>query len=57
MAQQWISIDDVVYPIDTDEEIAEAQAAMRAADLKEADVYVGDPDSPDCYKNGRKLFA
>jgi len=56
----WILVDEVVYRIDTLEDIAEAQAAMREAGLSEADVWVGDADSlaeTDTYKNGQKLFA
>jgi hypothetical protein len=57
---QWILIEDEVYQINTAQEIAAAQAAMQAAGLTQADVWVGDPDSPadtDTYRNGRTLFA
>jgi len=56
----WIIIDEIVYPLETPADIREAQAAMREAGLTEADVWVGDPESPeasDTYKNGQRLFA
>lgn len=34
-----------LFPVDTDEEINEALAAMRAAGIQEAPIYRGDEDS------------
>lgn len=45
------------YTTDTPAEIEIAQEAMRAAGITEADVWAGDPECPDSYKNGQKLFA
>jgi hypothetical protein len=54
----YIVIGEETYPVDTTEQIALAQASMQAADLEEADVYVGEPDGlGDSYKTGRKIFA
>jgi hypothetical protein len=57
---QWIMIHEDIYWINTPEEIAEAQAALHEHGLTQAEVWVGDPESPeasDTYKNGRILFA
>ena len=53
----YIIIDDTIYEINTPEDIADAQAAMREVDLTACPVYVGDPDGPDSYATGRILFA
>lgn len=45
------------YTTDTIPEIDIAKEAMRAAGLTECDVWAGDPDGFDGYKNGMKLFA
>ena len=46
------------YAVDTVEEVAEAQAAMREAGLASAPVYVGEPDGlGDSYPNGQVVFA
>jgi hypothetical protein len=52
--------ESLTYEVDTEAQIAEAQAALRAHGLKSAPVYAGDPDSdsPDCsYRNGQVLHA
>ena len=54
---QWISLNDTVYFLDTDEEYLEAKAALNASGRPSVPVYVGDPDTPECYKNGQILFA
>lgn len=56
MTSQYICIpvspyDTEFYPIDTDEQVAEARAALRTAGLKSAPVYHGDPESPDSYRD------
>lgn len=57
----WIQIDtqtmDGIFPVDTIDEIREAQAALLAAGLGSAPVYAGDPDSPDAYANGEQILA
>lgn len=50
-------LDPTTYPIDSYEEIVAAEAALRDAGLAFEDVWVGEPGSPDAYKNGQKLFA
>ena len=51
-------LDPSIYPCDTASEIADAEIALRDAGLKQADVYVGDPDgSGDSHKNGQLVFA
>ena len=50
--------DDAIYPVDTDEQVAAARAALREAGLGRAKVYVGEPDGlGDSYHNGSLLFA
>lgn len=59
----WITIETdpnlspEIYPVDTVEEIAVAVVALKDAGHDQAPVYVGDPDSPDCYRNGQIVFA
>ena len=53
----WTKISEQVYFTDTDAEILEAKEALKAAELDQAVIFVGDPDSPDCYANGQILFA
>jgi hypothetical protein len=53
---QWITIDGEVYPIDQEA----ARLALWEAGLTQAEVWVGDPESPeasDTYTNGRILRA
>lgn len=45
------------YATDTEAECDAAMEAMRAAGLTECDVWAGDPEGPDSYKNGQRLFA
>lgn len=47
--------DDVVYPIDTPDEIATARAALCAAGFVSAPVFVGEPG--EAHRNGQILFA
>lgn len=48
--------DCLEYPLDTPEQVTEAQAALREAGMTYADVYVG--DGPDSYKlQGIRLYA
>ena len=54
---QWITIDDIIYTLDTEADILEAKHALQLAGLERAAVYVGDPESPDSYPNGQILFA
>jgi len=49
--------DDAVYPIDTAEEIAAAQAALRDAGIAEAPILYGEAGEPDTYRSGRTLLA
>jgi hypothetical protein len=57
----FVQIEDgggsTTYPVDTPAQCVTAQRAMREADLAELDVYVGDPDGPERYKNGNRLYA
>lgn len=50
-------VEGEIFPIDTDEQIDLARAAIRAAGLAKATVYAGDPDCPDHYATGAVLFA
>jgi hypothetical protein len=57
---QWITIDGEVYPIDHEEDLEAARLALWEAGLTQAEVWVGDPESPeasDTYTNGRILRA
>lgn len=45
------------YPVDTLEEIAAAQAAMRRARVTVSRVWTGEPDDPDAYAGGSVLRA
>ena len=51
------SPDGTTYPTDTQEEIALAIDALRASGEESARVYVGDPECPDSYWNGRTLYV
>ena len=46
---------DQEYPVDTDEQISAARAALRASGEKSAPVYVG--EGQDSYPNGETLWA
>lgn len=50
-------LDPVTYATDTDDEIADARAALRDAGLAYEHIYAGDPGCPDAYRTDRKLFA
>jgi hypothetical protein len=54
---EYIVIETQAYEIDTDEQRAEATAAMRDAGLAEAAVHVGDADDPSSYANGKRFTA
>lgn len=62
---EYIVIADTTYPVDTPEQIAEAQTALRDAGEERADVWTTPADlasieehgDPDGYKNGQTLFA
>lgn len=49
----------VIFPTDTDAEIAAARVALRNAGLDYEDVWTspGDEWHPDSYKTGQKIFA
>jgi hypothetical protein len=44
-------------PINTEDEMAAARAALRDLGLTEADVYVGGETDPDSHANGQAFFA
>jgi hypothetical protein len=46
-----------VYPIDTAEQIAEAQAELASLGIASARIWAGDPDCPDSYETGGVLWA
>ena len=51
--------DPVCYPVDTEEEINEAQQALLDEGIESAAVWVTPSDefSPDAYQNGQTLYA
>lgn len=49
--------DGTVYPTDTAAEVEIAARALAENGERSARVYVGDPDSPDCYANGQTVYA
>lgn len=55
----YIIIADTIYPLDTDADVDDAKAALRASGLDSAEVFVGDPDGVegDSYPNGQVLWA
>lgn len=53
----YIVLDERVYLTNTEEEIAEARAALVAAKVDVLPEYVGDPDDPSSYKGSSVLFA
>jgi hypothetical protein len=55
--RQFILVHEEPMPIDTDEQIAAAQQALRDVGEEVAAVYVGPPDCPDSYKGSMLLFA
>lgn len=44
------------YPIDTDEQVAEARAALRASGIESAPVHHGDPNDPDSYRDSVQVL-
>lgn len=52
-------LDPTTYPLETDEQIAEARCALADAGLAYEDVWTSPTDehAPEAYKSGRKLFA
>jgi hypothetical protein len=53
---EFIVISEVGYPIDTDEERAEALTAMVDSGFAECAVYVGAPD-PSSYASGKRFTS
>jgi len=56
---EFVLINERVYPTNTQEEMTQAKAAMRDAEIKELPVWVSPTDeySPDVRKTGQILFA
>lgn len=58
---QWIKIEidgeDEIFYVNCDLEIEEAKKALRENGLQAAPIWVGDPETIDCYANGMTLFA
>jgi hypothetical protein len=53
---QFILIDEVIYPIDTFEQIYKAQDAMEEAEVVSTMIFNGDPTCPDSYAADRLLW-
>jgi hypothetical protein len=51
------SLDSDIYPLDTDEQVSEARAAMREACLETAPVWTGEPDEGESLKTCMIFFA
>lgn len=49
-------IDDLIYPVDTEQEIEIAKAAMEEYGLTELPVLTGDPDSNDVIRTSLVLW-
>jgi len=54
---EYVVIGENVFSIDTEADIELIKQTMAEENVAEVEVWAGDPDSPDTYKNGRKIFA
>jgi hypothetical protein len=60
MSKQFVNVPNgdefESFPIDTDEQVAEARAALRASSLDSAPVWHGVPGEPDAYKDSVQVL-
>ena len=57
MFNSFVFVGDDVFVVDTLEEIEIAQQAMREIGEERTEVWVGEPEDPESYKNGQILFC
>lgn len=61
MARQYVvvqnSADGTSMPVDSEEQVDAALAAMARCGQDVADVYYGDPADPDSYASGQRLVV